>query len=417
VNRFILILTLALSPTVALAADEPELLVPFGAGMSEDLPPQLTIPDPAVENDGTTSNHLPTLTSESIVADELPPSLQSFDDSNSLQVLDFEPAALESTGTWLRRGFWFAEVDVVLLDRIWRRDPLILGRQGANELVLNGGRNGAETSPRVKIGRFLFRDSLNRDHTVEFIGYGGGQWSQEGSLNGNSFVVNPSLDLGNPSFDTATSSQFDYNSRFNSFEVNYILSQRMRRDRMELEPSGRWVRRAQISPTWSLLAGLRYFQFSEDFSWQAFGIPDTNADGNTETGDYRIRTDNDLLGPQLGFNWGYDASRWSLGIKAKSGLMLNITDIRSDFSVTGGTIGGSNAIDVDNISFLTEAGIVGKWHLRPNLSLRVGVEMMYISSLAHAPDQINFATVSTSGAASDGDSTYMGGSVGFEGYW
>ena len=86
------------------------------------------------------------------------------------------------------------------------------------------------------------------------------------------------VDLGNTSFDGALSSQFRYDSRFNSFELNYRVKERMGRDHVEMEPSGHWVRRAGPSVSRSLLAGFRFFDLNEDFDWTASDI-DTNGDG------------------------------------------------------------------------------------------------------------------------------------------
>jgi len=283
----------------------------------------------------------------------------------------------------------------------------------------------------------LFRDHKNRDHAMEFIAYGGGQWSQGGRLDaagggtlqvgtyspqlvdefGRTSVSLP-LDQGNISFDGATSMQYDYDSRFNNFELNYHVKSRMRRDRMELEPSGQWVRRAQPSVSRTLIAGVRYFNLSEDFDWNAFGIDDDNNSATaSQSGNYRVRSDNDLIGTQLGYSWIYETARWSLGLKNKSGMYLNRTNLESSFEVTGGVTSGNNSIQVDNLSFISEGSLVGKWHLRPNFSLRAGLEIMYVSSVAHAAEQLNFIPVSTAQAVATGDSTFMGGLIGFEGYW
>ncbi|MGI9427838.1 MAG: BBP7 family outer membrane beta-barrel protein [Bythopirellula sp.] len=388
--------------------------------------------------------------SESVVTGDLQSEYGLFGSGEDLRIFDCQPALLESTGTWLRRGFWYSEVDVLLMDRIWRRDGFILAQQdiptapapentfgiGENALGIEGGRIGAEATPRLNVGRFLFRDHKNRDHNMEFVAFGGSQWTTSGRLdavNGGTLnvgsynivqaevgfnVVRFPLDRGNVSFDGATSTQYRYDSRFNSFELNYQLKSRMRKDRMELEPSGHWVRRAQPTMSRSLLAGIRYFNLSEDFDWDAFGIADADNDNNTETGNYRVRTDNDLIGTQLGFGWAYESARWSLGLTNKSGIYINHTDVNSAFSVTGNVTSGANNITVDNLSFITEGSVVGKWHLRPNLSLRAGVEMMFVSSVAHAIEQLNFIPVATSTATViNGDSTYMGGLIGFEGYW
>jgi hypothetical protein len=358
---------------------------------------------------------------------------------------DWQPALLESTGSWLRRGFWYSEVDVLLMDRVWRRDNFILGLQadsggtgefGAeNKLVVEGGRTGAEATPRLNVGRFLFRDYKNRDHAMEFVAFGGGQWTQTGRLDATSGgtlnvgayniveseigfnTVRFPLDQGNDSFDGATAMQYDYNSRFNDFELNYHVKSRMEKDRMELEPSGHWVRRAQPSVTRSMIAGIRYFEMDEDFNWDAFGIDRGNA--SLDSGNYRVKTDNNLIGTQIGFNWTYETSRWSLGMANKSGMYWSHTNVDSSFNITGaGGIAGDNDSSVDNLAFISEGSLLAKWHLLPNFSLRAGLELLYVSSIAHASEQLNFIPVSSgSSAIVEGDSTFMGGTIGFERYW
>jgi len=167
------------------------------------------------------------------------------------------------------------------------------------------------------------------------------------------------------------------------------------------------------------LAGLRFISFDENFSWDAFGIPDstTDPDNLTEAGNYRVTSDNNLIGPQGGFSWNHERARWSLGILSKGGIFWNHTDVGSSFGVTGGGAAGGSSTQVDNLSFITEAALTGKWHLRPNFSLRAGLEILYVSSVAHAVEQVNFVPFSTAQNIASGDSTYMGGSIGFEGYW
>jgi hypothetical protein len=166
------------------------------------------------------------------------------------------------------------------------------------------------------------------------------------------------------------------------------------------------------------MAGIRYFDLNEDFDWNAFGIDDDgNATTDPQSGNYRVRTDNDLIGSQVGIGWTYETARWSLGLHGKGGMYLNHTDVDSSFEVTGGVTSGASSITVDNLSWVAESEVIGKWHLRPNLSLRAGVEIMYVSSVAHASEQLSFVPVSTSHVVAGGDSTYMGGLIGIEGYW
>jgi len=251
------------------------------------------------------------------------------------------------------------------------------------------------------------------------IFYGGGQWSVGGRLDavdGGTLTEVPGN--GNTGFEGASSSQYDYDSRFNSFELNYNIKSRMQKDRMELEPSGHWVRRAQPSVTRTLMAGIRYFDLNESFDWDAFGI-DNDADATTaaQSGFYNVTTDNDLIGPQLGLGFTYETPRWSLGLNTKGGVFLNHTDVHSRFEVTGGVTSGNNDIEVDNLSFMLESALTAKWHIRPNFSIRTGFEILYASSVAQASDQLNFIPVSTSQVVANGDAAYMGGVLGFEGYW
>lgn len=191
----------------------------------------------------------------------------------------------------------------------------------------------------------------------------------------------------------------------------------MLKDRMELEPNGQWVRRAQPTRSYSMLAGLRYFSLDESLNWIAFGIPPQVASDPSETGTYNIRIGNHLIGTQLGLSTAYETARWSLGAQTKGGMYVNMMDLQSSFAVSGGGTSGDSDLEADNLSFIGEAGLLGKYHIRPNLSLRVGVEVMFLSHVAVAPDQISFTPSGKNSISYGSDNIYLGGSLGFESYW
>ena len=328
------------------------------------LPPDEEIPQPIAEPLSTP------LSSDDFESDVEKAAQDDF------RTFDCQPALLESTGTWLRRGFWYGEIDAVLLERSFNTSGVTLAfdasvlnpiqRLGTkNQLAIDGAKPGVEGAPRLNVGRFLFRDHANRDHTMEFTIFGGGNWSQNSELDGGNLVMPLTVTNGNPSFSGAQRMQFDYNSWFNSFELTYNVKQRMQKDRMELEPSGHWVRRAQPSSTNSLLAGLRYFSLDEDLKIMAFGIPDGNADLNDETGNYHVRTGNHLIGTEMGIGHSYETSRWSLEAKVKGGMYLNMIDLDSSFDVTGNITSGSTDLEGDNMTWIGQAALIGKWHLHP----------------------------------------------------
>ena len=370
--------------------------------------------------------------------------------SDDYQRFQCDEPVLESTGTWIRRGFWYAEVDAVVLNHWLGRDKFILIQQPtsnfnkpnpfadqflANQMLIDGTKPGGEGAPRFTLGHFLFRDHHNRDHVGEFTIYGGGEWTQQARLDANPnnnlanvgstvLVVPVSTDRGNASFDGALSSQFRYDSRFNSFELNYRVKERMGRDHMEMEPSGHWVRRAGPSVSRSLLAGFRFFDLNEDLAWDASGI-DADNDVNTpgEDGNLRIHTDNDMIGTQLGLSWAYERARWSGGIRAKGGMFLNLIDVHINSVIPNATdsIVSNSTLETEELSFIGEAALIGKWHLRPNFSLRAGLEIMFLSSTAVAPRQLRGAFIPSGPTlvvvGDNSNTTYMGGSIGFEGYW
>jgi hypothetical protein len=68
------------------------------------------------------------------------------------------------------------------------------------------------------------------------------------------------------------------------------------------------------------------------------------------------------------------------------------------------------------ISFIGEVQLIARYHLRPNLSLRAGWEMMYLTNLALAPDQLTFSP-DEGRFSGKGDPFYNGALFGLEGYW
>src|SRR5689334_14763416 len=99
-------------------------------GTGEDLPPDLTLPSQGAEN-------LPTPPAGQATGMQGGPSLDAMQPTDSgdgylqgegcdpytpqIRSLWTELAPIESTGTWLRRGFWYAETDAVIYNRMWNR--------------------------------------------------------------------------------------------------------------------------------------------------------------------------------------------------------------------------------------------------------------------------------------------------------
>lgn len=401
------------------------LYIPFAAAQELTLPPTSVLQPPMPEEIPTApadagTSHVP---DGPMMAPD-PVKFHGYNDPQALadatsDMWGCRPALTESTGTWLRRGWWYAEVDAVVLNRMWKRDDATIGFDNTSNrrLKLNRSDPGASGSVRLTLGRFLFRDIRNRDHTLEFTAFGGGEWGQNdtmtSSTGGQTLFVPTNISGFNPSFDGSESMSVDYDSRFSSFELNYRVKERMRRDRMVLTPSGEWVRTANEGITKQYLVGLRYFDMVDVVDWDATNI----ATFAGEDGNYHINTNNDLFGLQIGCSMLFEHNRWNVELMGKGGPFIN--DIKSDsrFTVTNTPASSYSVANREtSLSFIGEFRLIGRYHLRPNVSLRAGWQMLYITSVALAPDQFTFSP-DPGRFPYTGDPFYNGGIFGLETYW
>jgi hypothetical protein len=355
------------------------------------------------------------------------------------QLSEWCPSLFESSGTWLRRGFWYAEGDYLWMNRSWDRKGLLFAFQGAtstapgnqfsgvpgfgpvltlNTLLIDGSKPGANGMARVTLGRFLFRDGMNRDHNVQVSYYGAGDWKQNSSIQSadpSGIQVNDFIDRINPSFDGADSMRFEYETGLDMFETNYLVKARMGRDQMVLQPDGQWVRSANTSQTYSFLAGVRYVNLTDVLDITATRDPDSTT---SQGGNYFVDTDNNLFGGQLGAGIAHETARWSIGMNAKAGSYWNRMHLNSEFLAGPALVPSRGTTDTreDALSFVGEFEVLGKWHLRPNVSLRAGFEVLYVNKVALAPHQVNFIPGGYPPIADDGDIVLLGSAFGIEAY-
>jgi len=75
--------------------------------------------------------------------------------SDDYQMFQFDEPVLESTGTWIRRGFWYAEVDAVVLNHWLGRDKFILIQQGtrANRANFSDCPISPDGTPQIRVLR------------------------------------------------------------------------------------------------------------------------------------------------------------------------------------------------------------------------------------------------------------------------
>jgi Putative beta barrel porin-7 (BBP7) len=426
----------------------PEAMAPSSGG--EELPPLTPPLEPITPSAPSRPSHGATnsvLTGPPQVAPDQEIPDEGFGDANPYDMYGGEPAVPISSGTWLNRGMWYGEADGLMGNRVWAKRDKFMASQDSNvtnllffrSLLLQGGggtaqlptnRNiflkrghpGEDATANVTLGRFLFRDDDNRDHAVEFTAEGGGDWNQDLVLTSSTpfnLFVPVITDGGNRSFQAGTTAgtgssrqEVKYSNRLSNFELNYRVKRRLGRDQMVMDPNGNWRREASNGWTKDFLIGFRFMNLHDNMDWTANDIGVVGADGR-----YLIQTQNNLLGTQIGGGFGYETGRWSLGVENKLGLFINDASAASDLNFTADDTSDFHLhFHEDTLSFMDQTQLIGRWHLTPGFSLRAGLQLLFVSSQAVAPEQANF--ISTySRLNTRNDPYYMGGSLGFEGYW
>lgn len=145
--------------------------------------------------------------------------------------------------------------------------------------------------------------------------------------------------------------------------------------------------------TFEWLAGFRYLDLREKL--HIAGQRDET--GGTESGVYDIRTIKQLCGGQLGARWRCWGERLGFEATGKLGVFGNaaeqeqyITDYPADQSgpfplrpVTGA--------DGTEVAFVGDLNLTAIYRLNEVWSLRAGYNLIWISGVALAPDQVDFS--------------------------
>lgn len=344
---------------------------------------------------------------------------------------------------------WFALSEAIITQRQRsenrivsrdRADPIqvIVGNQVftvANATAVMGthsiGTFDFEPGFRFTLGRYLGRDMLNRDHTLEFTYFGLFEWEGSASVGNLGFLAVPSRGnssefvggggslvtdfpfdfplTGEPSvggFNYAQAHYIEYWSRANNFELNYRLRRSLGRDSLVGCSDGSWTRKLTPGHTPSVFGGIRYFEMDERFYFLSQGnifpanivppfVPPPIPLPYLQGGEYTIHTRNRLIGAQVGGDLIDEHIKWNWGARGKAGLYANFAEQNSVvliqapeeiFTVGNQFTGGSD----QRLAFIGEVGLVGNYRWRPNVTFRAAWDMMWVQRLALAPEQLNF---------------------------
>ena len=304
----------------------------------------------------------------------------------------FAPAPAVSSGDWLRNGFWYTEQSAVYLSRtaMVKNDVQLAFDFTFPQEQLNVQLDlGFEPGLRSTLGRYLGRDSNNRDHSVEFTFLGLTHWQYAQSLSSADGQLVSPLDPGFtvPVYTGSTVQALDQTSDFNSYEFNYRIDRRPGRDRKVYSRDGCWIREATPRLLGSFFAGLRVAIVNERIQWFA--------DATEGTGNYDVVTHNNMVGPQIGADLFVERAYWRVGTRIKAAPLVNWASQSSTVRIldTDGEplVPNRDEFAKDHtMSFVGELSFVGEYRFRPNFGLRASYDLMWVTDLALAQNQLTF---------------------------
>jgi hypothetical protein len=288
-------------------------------------------------------------------------------------------------------------------------------------------RFNSEPGMRATIGRNLFTDIVNRQHSVEFTFVGLNHWRGSSSLVGGRGSLSsvqevfPGLYSAFPlsfgGFNAASLHQLLDGSNFNSYELNYRVGQLPRPDRMVQLPSGKWARCGTPCILLSGLAGFRAVTINEHYLWLSNGVYNT---GQAFSGSQQIDTANNLFGAQIGGSATAQYNIFSLGMQGKVGVygdaakrLVNIATVDPVF----GNQAASFRNFTDRTSCIGELNFFGTVRLKPGLNFRMSYDFLWNGGLINAPEQQQYSTTTAFPIVNTGRMLFQGAGIGFDAYW
>lgn len=222
----------------------------------------------------------------------------------------------------------------------------------------------------------------------------------------NEILIPGDLGLAVNNFNSADQVHVEYTSQIQGTEANIILC----------NACGDCDRYCQ-SIEW--IGGVRYLSLTEGFSL-------TSTDSAESVSTYRIHTQNNLYGGQLGARIRRCYGRLSLEGTGKAAAFYNDANQAQDPILDFPTGGGPDFVYRDRrsasdttTSFVGELSLTGVYQLNGVWGLRAGYNLLWIENVALAPDQLDFTDTLASGTTinTDGGVFVHGLSAGIEARW
>ncbi len=279
-------------------------------------------------------------------------------------------------GSWLSPAppHWYFQADVLFLHRGRAHDQVMVVNDAAGQApVLSTHDVDFNNSPKAG-PMFTLGYQIDPESSFEVTYFGLNNWSSSAYASGpgNLSIPGP-LALQTIDYFLANSVNLTYNSNINNAELNY----------------------KQTINHLTLLGGFRYFEMNEQFNMQV-----TNTSyGLSDVSNYNVKTNNNLLGGQLGIGWKNNFGRLETDVLGKAGLYSNLSYSDQVMGDLNNSILLRDYTDkAAMLAFLGEVQANATYRINSWLAIRGGYRIMWLDGMVLAPNQVNFGATPGSGS-------------------
>jgi hypothetical protein len=348
-----------------------------------------------------------------------------------------------SSADWFSSGRWYGSAEVLSMSR-GRNYRRVIGYDPSIRRNPSGGTNFAGTfmSPgipfnvvpagRITLGRYLGRDNLDRDQSLEMTYYGGMSFFIRDAYHALplSFLVTPlagTITPGLPGFTFAQTYESTNSSDFNALECNYKLHRRLGRDKVIMSPDGGWTRHAERGWLPAFLIGGRLANVNEAFTFRSSR---NNTAPDQFSGAYDIQSQTWLAGLNIGgelisqnefYYWGVRGRVTPAisfaGNQQQAAGVNNLPAPPPEADVLRGSFAWQQSANQVGPGFIGDLTMLAGWQVTPNFAIQVGYDFLWVAGVATSTRQFNLDNVRPNSIDSGGQILYQGVSMGVEGSW
>ncbi len=302
---------------------------------------------------------------------------------------DYGPAESNHGCEWWN-ATWYARAELLTLLR--NHDPqdrVVIEAATGGAALLSTSDIGFGFAPGVST---LLGHRIDALTAVELAYFGANMWDDERTFaRAADLNLAGALGTGLDDFNRANSMEFSLRSQLHNAELNVLR---------DLEGI-------------SLLAGFRYVSWEEQFLIQS-------TDSDLDVSQYQVGASNNLYGGQLGARLARYNNSCDWELTGKAGLFGD--DARNYQRLTnlnGAAVVRNSVATNGEVAFVGDLNLSASCPLNQKCRLRGGYNLMWISGIALAANQLDFSNGLSSGQRTrlDGEVFLHGFNVGLEAIW